>query len=147
MRGLTGGMVISLLKGYQRLGALAPPDRIKDVINLWKQWGDIIEYIEQNSEVTPIFENLLKNFGEALLDIFEWKILTAYSHIIVCHTIPLIKKWGNLAQYSQQGLEAANKVHKQIAKRGTDHSKSKSIIQQFYHIYRRIYFTNITQPI
>lgn len=141
VRGLTGGMVTSLLRGYKRLGRLAPEDRIADVTALWLHWGQIIDYVENNSTVDQSFCRLLSKFGEELLDIFEWKILTAYAHIIVCHTIPLIQKWGNLAHYSQQGLEAANKIHKQIAKRGTNHSKSKSIVQQFYHVYRRIFYS------
>lgn len=137
----------SILKGYQRLGKLAHKERVEDVTRVWHHWGQIIDFIEHNSNVTQDFEKLLAHFGQELLDVFEWKILTAYSHIIIAHTIPLMKKWGNLAIYSQQGLEAANKVHKQIAKRGTDHSKTKSVIQQFYHVYRRIYYSEIIQPV
>lgn len=75
-----------------------------------------------------------------MLDTFEWKVLTAYTHIVITHTLPLMKKWGNICKYSQQGLELANKVQKQISKKATNHSKSAAVIQQFNHVYRRIYY-------
>jgi len=71
-------MVSSLIRGYQRLGRLAPVDRIEDVTALWKHWGQIIDYVEHNSTVSEAFYFLLTNFGQELTDIFEWKILTAY---------------------------------------------------------------------
>jgi len=49
----------------------------------------------------------------------------------------LMERWGNLADISQQGLEAAHRVHKHISRRATNHSNKTSIHQQFHHIYRQ----------
>lgn len=140
--GLTGGMVSKLVGAAKRLGQLAPLDRKTEVTQLWINWGCIIEFVETSSSLTPEFQILLKTFGTQLLDVFEWKVLTAYSHILIQHTAELITKWGNLNKYSQQGLEAANKVHKNIAKRGTNHSTSKSVEQQLMCIYRGVFLSN-----
>jgi len=47
--------------------------------------------------------------------------------MIVTHSADLISKWGNLCKYSQEGLEANNRIHKMIAKRATDHSKTTNV--------------------
>lgn len=136
VRGLTGDMVKKIIAGYERLGALAPLDCRERATKLWKMWRDIIHFIDNNNQPTPEFQQLLKSWGEALLNTFEWKVLTAYTHIIVAHGAMLIQEWGRLSLMSQQGLEAANKLHKKIAKSASDHSKKNSIKQQFYHFYR-----------
>jgi CRISPR/Cas system-associated protein endoribonuclease Cas2 len=136
--GFTGGMVDGVLRGSDELAVFAARDRKEDVKELWATWREVVRFIEKESKVTEAFRNSLEKLGKSLLDTFEWKVLTAYAHIVVEHSAEMIEKWGNLALLSQQGLEAANKVHKTIAKRATNHTKKKSVQQQFYHVYRRI---------
>lgn len=140
VRGLTGGMVKHIVAGAAQLGALTLSDRQAEVVELWKNWDYIIDFIETQTTPTPELQQRLRKFGIQFLDIFEWKILTAYAHILVEHTVPLMHKWGNIAKYSQEGLEAANKVHKNIARRATNHSKDLSVSQQLFGIYRGIHF-------
>ena len=88
VRGLTGGMVSSLIRGYQRLGRLAPVDRIEDVTALWKHWGQIIDYVEHNSTVSEAFYFLLTNFGQELIDIFDDNIDSLFPHYRLPHHPP-----------------------------------------------------------
>ena len=75
----------------ERVGALAPP---QDVTKLWKSWRDIVKFVEEKDKPTEAFQNLLKSFGLQLLDIFDWKIITAYAHIVTFHTTELMLTWG-----------------------------------------------------
>jgi len=50
-----------------------------------------------------------------------------------------MKRFGSIPKYSQEGLEAANKLHKKIAERNTNHSKKKAVQQQILHLFRLIY--------
>jgi len=137
--GLTGDMVHNIVDGAHEFTKLTPKQRSRSVQEVWSLWKQIIEFIENNSVPTEEFKLILKQFGKHLLDTYEWKILTAYSHILVAHSCDVMLSFGNISLFSQEGLEAANKVHKQIAKRASNHGKKKAIHQQVLHIYRRIY--------
>jgi len=114
-------------------------DAVKSLLNCWKL---IVNFIQSYDHPTLEYLTNLKIFGELLLNTFEWKVLTPYIHIILDHSVLLITKWGNLSKYSQQGLEAANKLQKKIAQRCGDHTKSWSVKYQFYHFYRLIEGSN-----
>jgi len=95
--------------------------------------------VEHETVPTPALQLLLQQFGKSLLETYEWKIVTAYTHILVAHTTAVMNKFGNIPKFSQEGFEGANKFHKRIAERATNHTKTKSLLQQILHIYRLIY--------
>ena len=74
VRGLTGGLIDSLLEGAELLGELAPVDVRPRTAQVWKLWQWICQFIETQSVPTQTFSATLKQWGELLLDTFEWKV-------------------------------------------------------------------------
>lgn len=138
--GLTGNLAYRVLNNYEKFVHLCKPDdRVKTKVEkVWNMWQHIVHFVDSNTKPTPEFRQLLDNFGNGLIDTYEWKILTPYTHILVHHCAAVMDRFGNIPKYSQEGFEAANKLHKKIAQRSTDHSKSKSVQQQVLHLYRII---------
>jgi hypothetical protein len=124
------------VQGAARLAELSVPGTEQNALKVWTKWAEIIQFIEKESVSTDTFKSLLKEWGLLLLNTFEWKICTAYTHIIVAHSVENLARWGNISDLSQQGLEAANRVHKQVAHGASNHSKKNSVHQIFFHIYR-----------
>jgi len=137
--GLTGGMVEAIVNGSKAFENLSPPSCSAHIQEVWELWKKIISFVEKESIPTEAFKELLKSFGERLLDTYEWKIITAYTHILVSHSPEVMARFGNICKHSQEGLEGANKLHKRIAERASSHTKQKSIKQQFFHIYRLVW--------
>lgn len=60
--------------------------------------------------------------GQLYLDVYEKDHVTPYIHILVCHTISLMKQLDiPLESLSQQGFEATHKWHKSIYFHSTSH--------------------------
>jgi len=136
--GLTGDLAYRVINNYEKFIHLCKPEeRLKTkVANVWVTWCSIVHFVDSNTKPTQEFRKMLDRFGNSLLDTYEWKILTPYTHILVHHCADVMDRFGNIPKYSQEGLEAANKLHKKIATRNTNHTKSKSVIQQVLHVYR-----------
>jgi len=50
-----------------------------------------------------------------------------------------VAQFGHIGKFSQEGFESVNKLHKHIAERATNHTKSGSVKQQLLHSYRLLY--------
>jgi len=118
---------------------LCKPIHKERVNEVWLLWKEIIEFVEGKRSPTKEFQQKLDTFGNQVLNLFEWKIMTPYLHILVHHTCSIMTKFKSIPQFSQEGFEAANKLQKKIALRATDHTTQKSVRQQFFHFYRMVY--------
>jgi hypothetical protein len=127
-------LVDKILDGFEDISKICLPGRFSDIKLLWRIWKYIVIYLQQRDYTTLEYITNLKQFGELVLNTFEWKILTPYIHIIVDHSVYLMLRWGNLYKYSQQGLEDANKLHKKIAQRVKlyDINDLLNLIQNFH---------------
>jgi hypothetical protein len=92
-----------------------------------------------------ILEPLLDEFGESYIDLFG-DLVTPYIHIVVCHTAQLIRKYGPLGRYEQQGLENSINIHKRSFFRASNRFGGKkttpvsTLMQIFNRFYRLRYF-------
>ena len=85
------------------------------------------------------FTKHCKRFGPAFLAAgHSQNEVTPYIHVLVEHAPDLMKMHGNLAQFSNQGFEAAHKYHKSLwlmTSRGGGKHKKSSILQMFELFY------------
>ena len=109
------------------------------VIN-WNLWKSIRERLKKNKNELDLvqLQKDLNTFIKKFLEIYEFKNITPYLHIVVCHSVEMLKKFNSLSLYSQQGFEAAHKLQKLIWERATSHGGGRysSIKQTMEHIYR-----------
>ena len=92
------------------------------VIN-WILWKSIRERLKKNKNELDLvqLQKDLNTFIKKFLEIYEFKNITPYLHIVVCHSVQMLKKFNSLSLYSQQGFEAAHKLQKLIWERATSH--------------------------
>jgi hypothetical protein len=110
---LNGGKCKRLLKNIDAiLDDVFPEDA--DLRRLFHNWTKIIKTLEYTHDVTQTeqatLKGQLKEFGTLWKTVIGSRHVTAYVHIVVCHSIQLLQCHGSIGRYAQQGFEAAHKV-------------------------------------
>ena len=147
---ISGGKLNVILENIEEIINIVPPARSDETIKLWQTWKFILKelYNHQATAPTPLgvdFDNLqivLNYWGMLYLELYEKKI-TPYMHIVICHSVSLMKKMGSLNFMSQQGFEACHKYHKLIYERCTSRGGGKhkmSSIEQTILFHYRVLF-------
>jgi len=78
--GLTGNIAYKVIDNFEKFAHLSDPEVKDQIVNTWSKWRDIVKFVDTNTKPTEVFETMLYDFGELLLDTYEWKILTPYTH-------------------------------------------------------------------
>jgi hypothetical protein len=109
----------------------------KEIV-LWDQLKKIWSIIHANSDIIEKWkssdfleqENELKKFGEYFFNAYQVNSHSWYLHIIIVHTIPLIRKLGtSLNRFTNQSTEACNHFHKILVERiAKPHTKPEDLI-------------------
>ena len=72
---------------------------------------------EEVDDLSIKIDDWLINF----LDVYQRKNVTPYIHLLSCHIIEFVRKYGTLAPFSQQGLERLNDIITKDYFRSTNH--------------------------
>ena len=80
-----------------------------ELVTNWKLWKSIRERLKLNKDELDLqkLQNDLDDFVKKFVDIYAYKNITPYLHIVVCHSVEMLKRFHSLSMYSQQGFEAA----------------------------------------
>lgn len=65
--------------------------------------------------------------------------ITPYIHIVVCHTVQLLREHGALGLYGQQGLEHSQKVQTAIFHKNTNKGGGRGLVTVAQQIMRKLY--------
>jgi hypothetical protein len=88
---------------------------------MWAAWKEVnavmkqVEYV--SNEQLQQYEVNVATFGDTYLLLHPSTAMPCYIHIIVCHSLALIKMHGALGIFSNQGCEAAHKLIRQKVNR------------------------------
>lgn len=86
----------------------------------------------------------LKLFGDKFLQKYGEINVTPYLHIVICHSVMLLQRYGSISQFSQQGFEATHKWHRIVYYSSTNRDGGKgktlesksALLQIIYKTYR-----------
>ena len=104
-------------------------------MRVWEAFQKVNVVLRQlepvSQEQLTQYETDLAEFGEAHVEQYNSTAVTCYVHIIVCHSVQLIKAHGSIGVFANQGVEAAHKLIRQKLNRsnraGGKHQKSVSL--------------------
>jgi len=146
--GLTGPKVNKIMSSYKKIvkSYCKEEKLLTDSLKVWELWFKICSALQQETVDPTTFSNLeedLNQFGKQFILTYGEQNVTPYIHIVVCHTMPWLRKYGSIGRYSQQGFEATHKWHKQIYYFSTNHngkvSQSKILTSSIEQILSKIY--------
>jgi hypothetical protein len=83
--------------------------KVQKLLGSWRQIYKILPTASDTD--LEALQSLLDDFGQSYIDVFG-DLITPYIHILVCHTVQLIRNHGPLGRYEQQGLENSINIHK-----------------------------------
>ena len=106
-------------------------------------WASIRQRLKLNKDQLDLkkLQNDLDQFIKKFVQIYDFKNITPYLHIVVCHSVEMLKRFHSLSLYSQQGFEAAHKFQKMIWERATSRGGGgySSIEQTMEYVYRHFF--------
>ena len=113
-------------------------------LRVWEAFSKVNIVLRQLEQVTPEqlaqYEIDVGEFGEAFVAQYSNTGVTCYIHMIVCHSVQLIRQHGSIGVFANQGVEAAHKLIRQklnrSARGGGRYQKavSLSILERHYRI-------------
>ena len=138
--GLTGDAVERILSDTSKY-ILRPPVSEKKVsgkkvndrpwlysVNMWKLWAKIRPllhdtYTQDDLRLDKLQQDIAL-FVRFFIRVNGVHRVTPYIHVLYCHIVDLLRRFGNLSKLSQQGVEHANKEAKRILRNNTSAQKS-----------------------
>ncbi|KAK3732232.1 hypothetical protein QZH41_020061 [Actinostola sp. cb2023] len=126
----------------QEYAASLKINSFKEVFVQWKNIAYVMrDRVFQDGEELEIdmFDLECKEWGCLCREMFGPGLGTGdYGHMVIEHSAMLMRRFRSMGKYSNQGFEAAHKLHRQLYAQCTNHdsaSSESSIQQMFVHHY------------
>lgn len=144
--GLNGTNVNKIFDNLDEILDLFHLERHDEILENWHLWATIRQRLKKNKDEIDLdqLQADLDRFIMRFINIYEYGKLTPYLHIVVCHSVQMLKRFHSLSLYSQQGFEAAHKFQKMIWERATSrggggYSSIKQTMEYFYrHFFMKL---------
>lgn len=130
---MTGPEKLKLFKAI-KIPELFPSLRnASDIQTLWDTFKKIYELLwsSKNMDEQEIkdFTEKAKNWITLFTLLYQTKNVTPYMHVLVAHVPKLLKDFGSLAKFSQQGLEKLNDDITKAYFKSTNHRNEEALRQ------------------
>ena len=99
---------------------------------IWVQFYRLFRWICAESFTKEDVDKLqaeLKQWMSSFLAVYQSRHVTPYMHSFVCHVPEFLTLYGNLTQFTQQGMEKLNNTSTKYYFRATNHHKQDSLSQ------------------
>ncbi len=130
-RDFSGPEQLILLKKYDVKAHFPNLDNVDKISDLWSDFLNILMFLKscKSRKHSNFVKDQTKNWMTKFCQIYQKCSVTPYMHIFHAHIHEFIDLYGNIFTFSQQGLEALNRVYGKNFFQSTNHRGTEALGQ------------------